>query len=146
MTDASMHHAPSVSIVDIIVESCALSRDRCLPARTVSNSFELTFSHTPSHPDQVRISLKATTSAVSTTDGTPGPSPATEATVACLLVASEPMQNVPDALRNQLLRLAWPYLRSTLDTLTGLSRTPPFPLPIAAPLLEVAAPVQPTVP
>ncbi|MCL1841337.1 MAG: hypothetical protein FWF75_06290 [Propionibacteriaceae bacterium] len=73
--------------MDIIVDSCTLSRGRSLPTGTVFNSFELIFSHTPAHPNQVGITLKAT---ASQTNDKPGLSPTKEANVTRLLVGSEP--------------------------------------------------------
>jgi len=50
-----------------------------------------------------------------------------------LLVTDQHIMDIPDNLAHHLVNTAWPYLKTTLDTIVGMARMPLLPMPLLPP-------------
>jgi len=124
-----------IGIADAFLKSCSISRHARLPGPSVTQTLAVECHPNDSPVTDITITLSATASAG---EG-PEPGPAeVEASAAVMLVLAEPVDEFTDALVVGAMQFAWPYLRSAIDSVTGVARVPVFAVPLAPPVPAAA--------
>ena len=125
------------AFVDIVMKRCSLSREPQIPPdATYSFNVQLTLLNAPSNTLSVALEVTVTPGAPESSGGEPTP-PALVATAEYIVIAERTFAKLTDEVGPALLRFAWPYLRVTLDVLTGMARLPSFGMTAVAPNVHI---------
>ena len=128
---SDVHTSEQVTnITAIVMRQCSATRGIEMPAKT---DLHMQVGLQPYESDNkaVSVTLTITSSDQSETDNPNNFSVVIE----YLLCTDEEIVNIPEDLAHSLVSIAWPYLRTTLDTLVGMTRMPVLPVPLFPPNL-----------
>ena len=128
MTENVENPGHTIGVVDAFLKEFRFSRVRHFSG-DAAVALNVGLSQNPPS-DEVSVSLDVT---VSEGDAGPDAADVMTASVVYTFVISETLDTLPDALVTGLVQFAWPYLRSALDSITGLAHLQPLPIPMAPP-------------
>jgi len=123
----------TMNILDGFISRCSIDRVSQLPTdATVTLNLSARLLDAPSNKTEVTLTVMVTPRDAA--EGT------VNASVSFVFTLAEVLIVLPGTLVGPLLQMAWPYLRSALDTIGGLARVPSLALPLAPPIFTVDIP------
>jgi len=121
----------TVSVLDGYLDDCSITRQGNTPQlATLNVALEVETVDPPG--SKVAVRMRATMESAATGTAT-GASSSVVASVRFVFVLDHVMDRLQPEVVMFLSQLAWPYLRSALDSMTGLLRVPSFALPLVPP-------------
>ena len=118
-----------MNITDIVMRRCSATRGVDLPANT---DLHIQLGLQPYEGNNNTVSVTLTITSSPDQDKTDEQNDIL-ILVEYLLVTDEQIVDIPDELAHRLVDTAWPYLKTTLDTMIGMARLPILPMPLLPP-------------
>jgi len=120
----------SLHITNVVMHRCSSTRGVDIPPG-MSLQIQLGLQPDESNDKAVSVTLTITSS---DQDDTDNPSPDDiSIVVEYLLITEEQIGDIPKDLAHRLIQIAWPYLRTTLNTIAGMASIPVLPVPLFPP-------------
>ena len=119
-----------MNITTIVMRQCSVARGINIPSHT---DLRMQISLQPYESDNKAVSVTLTIK--SSDQGETDNLDSLSVIIEYLLCTDEEIVDIPEDLAHGLVSMAWPYLRTTLDTLVGMTRMPVLPVPLFPPNL-----------
>jgi len=129
---------PAFGIVDAFLNECSITREQKISGDvTQAFTMQITLLDPPS--EVISVELRVTVAPVGAAPDMAS-NPWIRASATYLFVVDKTVDVLPSEWTLPLLQVAWPYLRSALDTAAGQARVPAFALPVAPPSFTIESP------